>query len=675
MNRQEEHSGAHRWRWAIVAALVVITAAIYWPVRNFQFVSLDDIEYVAGKPWVRAGLTWDSVQRAWTEPVAANWHPLTMLSHMVDCQLFGVNAGWHHVTNLVLHVVCGVLVFWLLSSATGRIWPAAVVAALFAWHPLRVESVAWISERKDVLSGTLAMCALVAYVAYIRDVRLWRYAVVFVLLTLGLLAKPMLVTLPAVMLLLDYWPLHRLRGWDTSWRDTLTRYGWLSLEKLPLAALVIASSVITFLVQRSQGAVEGVEKFPMSGRLANAIMTYVAYLGKMIWPRNLAVPYPLAGTDGVSVAVVAAAGCFLLTVTFAVWFLRRRYPWLIVGWLWYLGMLVPVIGIVQVGRQSMADRYTYLPSIGISIAVVWSVAYWSARRPLRMGTVAVLAACVLAAFASAAHRQTGYWQNSAALFRHALDVTRNNATAHLGLATEMAKRNHWATATEHYRRGLALDPRNTKDHYNLAVVLLAQRVDLEEAEQELQVALARGYNPKAIYPRLGDIYLLRDNPVQARAFYRAALSAGGPQTPETIVGYSVALVRTGETSAAVSLLKQSLQGGFHPVIADKLAWIYATYPDESERNESVALELAAEVCRRTQNNNPGYLDTLAASFAANRQFDVALDAASGALRLARELDKSLASRRWHQLARQIEQRLATYGRQQPYRDDPRRLKF
>lgn len=674
MNLREEHPVAAAWRWTIALALIAVTIATYWPVRNFEFVSLDDVEYVTQKPWVQRGLTWDGFQRAWTEPVAANWHPLTMLTHMFDCQLFGVDAGWHHLTNLTLHLTCSLLLFWVLWRMTGQLWPAAAVAALFAWHPLRVESVAWISERKDVLSGTLALCVLIAYLNYVRDTRLWRYAIVFAVLALGLLAKPMLVTLPAVMLLLDYWPLQRLRGWDASWRDALTRYAWLALEKLPLFALVLVSSVITFLVQRDQGAVEGVAKFPLMGRIANAIVAYVAYLGMMIWPTNLAVPYPLSGTDWTSLQVAGAAS-LLLVITITAWLLRRRYPWVIVGWLWYLGMLVPVIGIVQVGRQSMADRYTYLPSIGLTIAVIWTLAYWADHRRWRVGTIAVLGVVVLSAYAMAAHRQVGHWRNSAALYSHALQVTTHNATAHLGLANELVKQHEWDAATMHYRRGLELEPESSSGYYNLAVVLLAQRNNLDEAERNLLVALERGYNPAATQARLGEIYLIQDKQGQARDAFTAALNSGGPQLPETVVGMSVCLVRQGDPASAVNLLARALQSGFHLQIADKLAWIYATHPDESVRNESTALQLASEVCRISQNSNPAYLDTLAAAFAANGQFDVALEAGSSALRQIRESERSSTSQQWNDLARQIERRLATYGRELPFRDDPQQLKF
>lgn len=674
LNHREDNATNSAWATGITFALIFVTIVIYWPVRTFEFVTLDDVEYVTQKPWVQTGFTWDGFQRAWTEPVAANWHPLTMLTHMADCQFYGMKSAGHHMTNVGYHVLCSVLVFWVLRSMTGRLWPAAVVAALFAWHPLRVESVAWISERKDVLSGTLALCVIGAYVAYVRNVGWWRYTIVFVLLALGLLAKPMLVTLPAVLLLLDYWPLNRLRGWDDSWRASLTRYGWLILEKLPLFALVVASSVITFLVQRDQGAVEAVEKFPMSGRISNAIVTYVAYLGKMVWPQDLAVPYPLRDTAWTGMQVFMAAS-FLLAISIAAWLLRRRCPWIIVGWLWYVGMLVPVIGLVQVGRQSMADRYTYLPSLGICLAVVWSLAYWAGRQPIRQVFVSVTAICVLLAFAVTANHQTGYWRNSEDLFRHALAVTQNNATAHLGLASELVKQGDLQAAAKHYRQGVELEPESRNGHYNLAVVLLAQRVELGEVERNLQIALSRGYNPASSYARLGEVYLLQDRLQPARNSFQAALLSPGQQLPETVVGMGVTLVRMGAPQAAVSLLNQSLQNGFHSKIADKLAWIYATHPDDAIRNEKVALELAEKVCQRTSNSNPEYLDTLAAAFAANGQFDSAMAAGTSALRQVRELERFQESGRWNGLSRALEKRLATFGREEPFFDDPEHLKF
>lgn len=674
MNSREEHPAAAAWWWGIAIALVVVTVAAYWPVRNFEFVTLDDVEYVTQKPWVQLGLTWDGLARAWTEPVAANWHPLTMITHMLDCQLFGVDAGWHHLTNLALHVVCSVLLFWVLWRMTGQLWPAAIVSALFAWHPLRVESVAWISERKDVLSGTLAMCVLAAYLVYVRDLRLRRYALVFGLLALGLLAKPMLVTLPFVMLLLDYWPLNRLRGWDRTWREALDRYGWLALEKVPLIVLVLLSSVITFLVQRDQGAVEGVTKFPLSGRIANAIATYVGYIGMMIWPSDLAVPYPLTGMQATG-AQVAGAAFLLVAVTIVAWCVRRRCPWILVGWLWYLGMLVPVIGIVQVGRQAMADRYTYLPSIGLSIAVVWTLAYLVNRRRWLAIPLGVLIVAALVAYTLMTHQQVEYWRNSAALYAHALDVTQENATAHLGMANELVRQNEWTAAIEHYRRGLEIEPESINGYYNLAVVLLAKRVAFEDVERNLRLALERGYNPAAVHARLGELYLIQGNQDAARNSFANALKATGPQLPETVTGMAVILVREGEPAQAVDLLSRALQGGFNLQVADKLAWIYATHPDEDVRNAPVALQLASEVCRRTENTNPAYLDTLAAALAANGQFDAAVAAGTSALRQIRELQRSSESQHWSDLSRQLERRLATYGRERPFTDDPQQLKY
>ncbi|HEY9422309.1 MAG TPA: hypothetical protein VIW92_12900 [Thermoanaerobaculia bacterium] len=403
-------------------ALALLTVLAFLPSLGNGYVLLDDPLYVTGNPQVRQGITREGLAWALTANVANNWHPLTVLSHMLDVEVFGLPAAGHHLTSLLLHLANVLLLFAALQRMTGAAFRSALVAALFAVHPTRVESVAWIAERKDVLSGLFWMLALLAYVHYACRPNPRRYLPVALAMALGLAAKPMVVTLPCVLLLLDFWPLGR-RGW-----------GRLILEKVPLFVLSAASSLVTLRYQETSLA--PLEVLPWDLRFANAAVSYATYLGKAFLPRNLAVFYPFPAE--IPAWKVAGASALLLLLTgLAIW-RARRSPWLLVGWLWFLGTLVPVIGLVQVGRQAMADRYTYLPFIGLFLAMVWGAAELAQRRAsLRpiLGTLAVLAILGLAGMTRA---QVHHWRDSVTLFRHALKVSRDNPLARRGLAKALA---------------------------------------------------------------------------------------------------------------------------------------------------------------------------------------------------------------------------------------------
>jgi hypothetical protein len=442
-------------------ALTLLTLAAWLPTLRNGFVNLDDGLYVTGNPHVRQGLTRESLAWAMTANVANNWHPLTLLSHLLDVQLFGLDPAGHHATSLLLHLANVLLLFAVLTKMTARMTGApgrsAAVAALFAAHPAHVESVAWVAERKDVLSALCWLLAMAAYERYARRPSPGRYLLVALAMTLGLAAKPMVVTLPFALLLLDVWPLERLHlGWKR-----------LGAEKLPLFALSAVSSLITLHYQKTSLA--PLDVLPWSFRLAGAAVSYVAYLGKLLLSRNLAVFYPVP----LEIPVWETAGAVTLIAAitaFSIW-KARRAPWLLVGWLWFLGTLVPVIGLVQVGRQAMADRYTYLPSIGLFLAIVWGVAELAGHRRVLLATAT---AVVIALLAVGTWRQAGYWKDSDALYRHALAVTRGNYLAHLGLAKALAAERDWNGAAGQYRAALALRPGLVEARSGLDAVLRAE---------------------------------------------------------------------------------------------------------------------------------------------------------------------------------------------------------
>jgi tetratricopeptide (TPR) repeat protein len=458
----------------------VLIALVYWPVRHFEFTALDDGDYVQNNPQVRAGLAWSSILWAWTTVFASNWHPLTWMSHMLDVELFGLDAGAHHVTSVVLHAINTVLLFAALRRMTGSMWRSGVVAALFGVHPLHVESVAWIAERKDVLSGCFWMLTLWAYALYVERPSATRYALVAAAFALGLTAKPMLVTLPFVLLLLDWWPLGRAPGAASRGRR-VEPWRWLVVEKLPLVSMAAASSAVTILAQRSGGALRGIEIYPLGLRIANALESGVLYVVRMVWPAGLAVFYPFPADVPVGAALACAA--VLLTLSAAALALARRAPYLPVGWFWYLGTLIPVIGVVQVGSQARADRYTYLPLIGLFIIVAWG-GHWAVNRltaRLRAGSHASrlaafgFAATIVAGCAIASSRQVQYWRDGLSMWQRAVDVMPDNYRAHgaLGLLLK-TQPNRKPEAMSHLIEAVRLRPDLGPAHSALADLLYEQ---------------------------------------------------------------------------------------------------------------------------------------------------------------------------------------------------------
>jgi tetratricopeptide (TPR) repeat protein len=482
--------------------LLAITVAVYWQVRGHDFITYDDNLYITGNEQVKGGLTVDGIVWAFTTGHSANWHPLTWFSHMLDVELFGLNPGWHHLMSVLFHVANTLLLFYVLRRMTGALWQSAFVAAVFALHPLHVESVAWAAERKDVLSTLFWMLTMMAYVRYVEKPGTMRYLLVALALALGLMAKPMLVTLPLVLLLLDYWPLGRFQIKETeaggkpkgrridNQKARLDFALRLVREKVPLIVLAVASSVVTYIVQQSAGAFKYSQPFPLKLRFDNALLSYVDYIAKSIWPTDLAVLYPHRGMSPTWQIVMlpgwktAIAGLFLIAATFVAIKAARRLPYVAVGWLWYVITLIPVIGIIQVGTQAMADRYMYIPLIGLSMIAAWGVPTLLRKFRERKVVLAVWAPAVLAAFTVITWIQVGYWKDTISLFEHTIAVTSNNPVAQYSLGYAFHVRGRYAEAAPHYAEAYRIAPTYKEAQENLVAVLQAQGKPEEAAEAE-----------------------------------------------------------------------------------------------------------------------------------------------------------------------------------------------
>jgi len=553
---------------AICAALAVAVLIIFSRVSFHEFINLDDSTFISQNPMVSRGLTWEGVRWAFTDLSLGNWQPLTWLSHMIDCQLFGLNAGAHHFINVTLHAASSLLLFIALQRMTASRWPSAIVAALFALHPLRVESVAWAAERKDVLCTFFFMLIVLAYNHYVRRPSMARYVTVFLLLAAGLMSKSMLVTAPFVLLLLDYWPLDRFESGSPS-----RRLRDLTVEKLPLLLLSVAASVITLAAQRRAGAISTAEALPALDRIANALAGYARYVGKFFWPSNLAVVYPLEKT---SALFAIAAAALLLAMTVLIIRSARSRPYLTVGWLWFVGTLVPVIGLVQVGSQAIADRYTYIPSIGLAIAIVWLIYDLGLHQPAvrtPSGAFALVAVLVLAI---RTWTEVGYWKDSVKLFSRAIEVTDGNGAAHTNLASALSFRGEWPLAFEHFSAALKTGTVKTiasgtkngapryvyPSWYPMAFdglgVLHLQQGNPAAAVTEFRKALSLRPNDPAIRRHLGSALEATGDSAGAMTQYQSSLALR-PNSPETKLEVGIAMMNEGKLAEAEKLFDEVIR--------------------------------------------------------------------------------------------------------------------
>ncbi len=545
-----------RRRVLLLFLLAAATAAVFVPALGNRFVDFDDGSYVSKNQHIRHGLTPSFLRWAFTTFHAANWHPLTWISHAVDWSLFGSNPSGHHLTSVALHIAAVMLLFLVLSAQLGGTWPAAMAALLFGIHPLHVESVAWVSERKDVLSGLFFMLSLGAYVRYLRHPGAGRYAVLSIALAMGLMSKPMLVTLPFVLLLLDYWPLGRVGIPGRGRRGEKT---WLAVvgEKAPLLLLSAASAAVTYVAQAKGGAVRTWEDFPVHNGAATALVAAAGYLTRTVLPTRLAFFYPVPdGGPPWSLVAVSAVALGLGSVLAAAAF--RRRPWWTVGWCWFLGMLVPVIGFpVRVGSQAMADRYTYLPLLGIFVALGVACLGGPVRWPRRRKTAALAGGGVLVAVLGVlAGRQVTVWRDSESLFRQAIAVTQGNWPAHNGLGTILAKRGLIDEAIAHYRTALAIDDRAPRPHFNLGYAM-AIRGKWEDALVHYQDALRLDGRYVRAYYRAGIAYQRLGRLDEAEASFRRAWELE-PDSVEIV--HQLGLVRAGkgDRAGAIEFLGRAL---------------------------------------------------------------------------------------------------------------------
>ena len=685
----------------ISIALVAATFVAYEPIRHNGFVNYDDDRYITDNPDVSGGITRDSVIRAFTQSHYYMWHPLTTISHMLDCQFFGLNPLGHHLISVLFHTVNSLLLFWILFNITGAVWPSVLVAAIFALHPVQVESVAWAAERKTAVSGLFWFLTVAVYTWYTKRAGTGRYILLFGVYALCIMTKPVVVTLPLVLLLLDYWPLGRLKfgrqiETQKSKASDLQRLsaGRLIAEKIPLLALSIVLGVITVIVQHRGETIASLEKIPLDYRINNMFLSYISYIGKTIWPSRLAVFYPPPLENlSVTTAVVCSLLFFLLTAIGI--YIGRRRKYIAVGWLWFVGTLVPVIGLVQSGSQAMADRYMYVPILGLLIIIVWSVkeliAYQSRWRYIAVVTSVV----VLSSLVILTRMQVRHWQNGLTLFVHALKVTENNDLAESGYALALAANGRFDEAESHMRRAVRINPNPTffDDRISLGFILLQQG--------KLNEAIAR----------LNEV--IKGKPDSAMVHYFLAVALGkqkkyddaiksltntlklDPNYPEASKMMGSLLLATGKLNEAVPYLNESLRTDANQVeiykslglaynqlgkheqavqvwtralelqpdnveFLNNLAWMLATVGDISSQDAAKAVELAERACERIGYKEPAILDTLAVAYASAGRFNDAVTMAQ------RAIDGAKAGGQ-DELAGQIQKRMELYRAGQPYR--------
>ena len=664
--------------------LVAVTLAVYGRTLGDEFVNCDDGTNVYENPAVINGLTETGLREAFTKPCNGNWAPLTVISHMLDCQLFGLRAGGHHFTNVLLHTASVLLLFLVLRQMTGAVWPSAFVAAVFAVHPLHVESVAWVSERKDVLSGLFFMLTLWAYVKYVSELKVRpplfqgksgaaaqsskfkaHYALTLVFFALGLMSKAMLVTMPFVLLLLDYWPLGRsprpkVQNPKSEPQENAVPWSRLVMEKLPLCVLSAAACFAAYAAQG--GSVQSLVVIPTGLRLENALVSCAVYIGEMFAPAGLAAfyPYPINGlpTGAILVAAAVVGG-----VTVAVLRWRRSAPYVLVGWLWYLVMLVPVIGLVQVGGQSRADRYTYLPQIGLYIALVWLAVSLVRGWKYRGVVLSSVAVVVVAALGAATYAQAGYWHDSVKLWEHTLACVPRNGVACNNLGAIALQEGRTDEALSYFERAAEFWPDSGDVFCNLGTTLLRER-RVDEAIAAYQRAIGLEPGKAVYYGDLGTAMLQEGRLDDAVANFEKSLALQ-PGNVDVINNLGVVLFHEGRFDEAIAQIINVLRSKPHDRVAQRnlagIAWVLAASPDTSARNGAKAVELAQTADRLADGGDAAIASVLAGAYAEAGRYPEAVSTAQRAMQLATTQTNA-------PLAGAIREQLENYQAGRPWRD-------
>lgn len=664
-----EKTSSLRLNLLVCAVLVMLVTGVYWQVSTFDLVGLDDDSYIPQNPYVLMGLRADSVRWAFSAVFQGVWQPMIWLSYMLDTdvarwlasrhiQLGPGNAGVYHITNVVHHLLSSILLFGILMRLTGSRWRSAFVAAVFAVHPLNVESVAWVAERKNTLSTLFCFVTMLAYLNYVRRPAWWRYALMIVLFVLGLMAKAVLVTIPIMLLLLDYWPLKR---YEKGLRWPLVK------EKLPMFGLSAASGVMAFIAQRLGGLVAPDDVFPLGVRIANAFVSFLKYIWLMVLPRNLSVCYVHPGRSIPAWLVVACATAVVGITVLAV-LRRRRSPYLFVGWMWYLATIVPVIGIVQVADQGLADRYIYIPMVGLLILAVWGAkAALSRFASARLMWVAAAASCaVLVAFGLTAWKQTSYWRDSVTMYRQVIKVNPTSRTGYSGLGSALMVRRQHAEAERCLKKAIEIDPRDVTSRTNLGINMALQK-KLDEAIYYLNEALDMHPSDHTANFNLARVFVMKGKMKEAASYYARAVESR-PEFMAAQLEYGNVLLILGKKEDAIKRYRKAIElkpdwATAHFLLAgaleeekrlgeairhyraalrsdpkrwdaaNNLAWILATESDPRYSNPREAVRLAEDTCRLVR-KKPELLDTLAVAYAADGRYEAAARAARRALRLA-----------------------------------------
>jgi len=689
--------GSRGVKLLICILLVASTLVAYEPARRNEFVNYDDPAFITSNLHVRNGLTWEGVKWAFGGAHVDYWHPLTWLSHMADYELYGLNAAGHHATSLLIHIMTSLLLFHVFQRMTGAMWRSAFVAAAFALHPVHVESVAWAAERKDVLAGLFWVLTMLAYVRYVERPDIRRYLSVIALFAMAMMSKPMVVTLPFVLLLLDYWPLERLK-WRRGNGRTDDRKVWvgrLVVEKMPLFLMSAGLAVMTVAAQKDIGTVSALELVPMGYRIGNMFVSYIAYIRQTIWPVGLSVIYPLDPTNQAAVALAPLLAILLAAATIGAFYIGRRRKYVLVGWLWYVGALVPVIGLVQVGPQAMADRYMYMPMVGLLIIVSWAVGDLASGRRRRQAVIAAMSAPVLFALVALTRVQVTHWRDGVTLFGRALEVTHDNAMAENGYGHALFEAGRADEAVVHLGKAVEMSPTFFDARNNLGRVLLKQ-ARLDEAVAQFEELIRRGHDPIDVYynlgvargmqgryeeaaaylegvlkrdsdypfarKRMGMALLAAGKPAEAALHLERALEAAGDDA-EVYMNLGLAYAKCGKPEPA----KENWARAIHiepnnPDILNNIAWMRATSSEATGDEAAEALRLAQRACELTGYGEAAYLDTLATAYAAAGRFPEAVETAEKALIAVEKAGQQ-------RLARGIQERLKLYQEGRTYRED------